>query len=441
MKIAIIGAGISGIGAALALSARHDVTLIEKQKRPGGHANTVEVPRKGADPVAVDTGFIVYNRRNYPNLCGLFEHLDVPTRWSDMSFGFSLSGGAYEYACNDLDRLFAQRRNLLNLRHMGMLREVLRFNRMAPAELARGGLGAVGLGDWLELNGFSDAFRDRFILPMGGAIWSCSTAKMLVFPAESFIAFFRNHDLMTGLDPAQRWRTVAGGSREYVRRAAAALGPRLRLGLGVETAQRTPSGVRLRFSDGAEGLFDHVIFAAHSDVAGRIALDLDAEERSLLSAVPYVANRAVLHSDPALMPKRRKVWSSWNFLSDGAQADAGRPAQVTYWMNRLQGLPEDLPLFVSLNPAQDPADHLIHGEFAYDHPLFTARGFAAQRDMPVIQGRGGYWHAGAWLGYGFHEDGLRSGLQVAAALGARPDWARDVGAPYTQAQPLPQAAE
>ncbi|MGG7568258.1 NAD(P)/FAD-dependent oxidoreductase [Rhodovulum sp. DZ06] len=438
MKIAVIGAGISGIGAALALQDRHEVSLFERDARFGGHANTVDAPRVGArsegKTVAVDTGFIVFNQRNYPNLCGLFEHLGVPTKWSDMSFGFSLSGGSYEYACDDLDRLFAQRRNAFNPRHLKMLREVLRFNAIAPAELESGDLEDVTLGDWIAKRGFSDVFRDRFILPMGGAIWSCSTRRMLDFPARSFIAFFRNHDLMTGLDPAQRWRTVDGGSREYVSRAVARLGDAAQAGRAVTGVERIPGGVRVGFRGAEAERFDKVIFATHAEDTLDLLLDASHEERSLLSAFPFSSNRAVLHSDPALMPRRRKVWSSWNFLSDGAAKDAERPAQVTYWMNRLQGLPEDTPLFVSLNPSREIRDELIHGEFAYEHPLFTARGFRAQRDMHLIQDRGGVLHAGAWMGYGFHEDGLRAGLEAAAVLGARPAWARDVTAPAAPAQ-------
>jgi len=438
LKIAVIGAGISGIGAALALADRHDVTLIEKDARFGGHAHTVDVIRPDGGSVAVDTGFIVFNRRNYPNLCALFDHLDVPTKWSDMSFGFSLSGGKFEYACDDLDRVFAQRSNVLNLRHYAMVRQILRFNKVAPRDLASGAVAGLSLGEWLDARGFGADFRTRFILPMGGAIWSTSVKEMLAFPAENFVAFFDNHDLMTGAGPSQRWRTVDGGSREYVTRAIGALGPRARLGVGVASVARDGGGVLLRLEDGSEDRFDHAVFATHADATLRMAQGLDDQERNLLSAFPFSSNRAVLHSDPALMPKRRKAWSSWNFLSDGAAADAERPAQVTYWMNRLQGLPDDFPLFVSLNPAQSPRADLVHGEFSYDHPLYSGESFAAQSGMEAIQGRGGFWHAGAWLGYGFHEDGLRSGLRVADALGARPDWARDLGA---RAGDLAEAAE
>lgn len=437
MRIAVIGAGISGLGAALALAERHEVVLVEKDARFGGHAHTVDVPH-GDGKVAVDTGFIVYNLRNYPNLSGLFDHLGVPTHWSDMSFGFSLMGGRYEYACDDLDRLFAQRRNLLNPRHVRMLTEILRFNRIGRGELREGALTGMSLGDWLDLRGFSADFRDRFALPMGGAIWSTSTRGMLEFPAENFVAFFENHDLMTGLDPAQRWRTVTGGSREYVRRVVQALGPRAHLGLAAEGVRRTPGGVEVRFSDGTTGHFDHVVLATHAPDSLRMLEDADAQERALLAAFPYSANRAILHSDASLMPRRRRVWSSWNFLSAGASADAERPAQVSYWMNRLQGLPADCPLFVSLNPTREPDPSLVHGEYAYAHPLYSGASFEAQARMDALQGRGGVWHAGAWLGYGFHEDGLRSGLRVASALGARPTWARDLG---EDAEGLAAAAE
>lgn len=427
MKIAVIGAGVSGLGAALALSERHEVHLFEREPRFGGHANTVEVAF-GERTVAVDTGFIVFNRRNYPNLTGLFEHLGVESHWSDMSFGFSLMGGRYEYACDDLDRLFAQRRNALNPRHVRMLLEILKFNRTARAELSDGGLTGMSLGDWLGARGYSTAFRDRFVLPMGGAIWSTSTRSMLEFPAENFVAFFENHDLMTGLDPAQRWRTVTGGSREYVRKVVQALGPRARLGVGAEAVRRVGGHVEVRFDDGSEGTFDQVVLATHAPTSLSMMEDADEAERALLAAFPYSRNRAVLHSDASLMPRRRKVWSSWNFLSEGASADMGRPAQVSYWMNRLQGLPEAAPLFVSLNPTQEIDPAKVHGEYDYGHPLYSGRSFEAQGMTDQIQGRGGIWHAGAWLGYGFHEDGLRSGLRVAAALGARPAWARDVDA-------------
>ncbi|MEM9050136.1 MAG: FAD-dependent oxidoreductase [Pseudomonadota bacterium] len=438
MRIAVVGSGVSGIGAALALSQQYDVTLIEKDARFGGHANTVTV-RHRQRPIAVDTGFIVFNQRNYPNLVALLDHLGVASHWSDMSFGFSLDGGRMEYACDSLDKLFAQRRNSLSPRHLRMLRDILRFNREAPALMDAGVLDGLSLGDWLARETYSDWFRDRFILPMGGAIWSTPIAEMLGFPARSFVSFFRNHDLMTGLGAAQRWRTVTGGSREYVGRAIQTLGKRAQAGRAVAAVTRTAGRPAVTFTDGETVVFDHVVLATHAPQALGLMADADMQERTILGAFRTAPNRAVLHADPTLMPRRRKVWSSWNFLADTGRADTGRadtgredtgrPAPVTYWMNRLQGIDPRYPLFVSLNPTVEPDPALIFGSFSYDHPLYDAAAFAAQTALDDIQGRGGLWYAGAWTGFGFHEDGLRAGLRVAAALGARPAWAVDVQSP------------
>lgn len=422
MQIAVIGGGITGLGAALALGQRPDtqVTLFDSALRLGGHAHTVTVDYPDG-PQPVDVGFIVFNEKNYPNLCALFRELEVPTHWSDMSFGFSLNGGACEYACDNLDKLFAQRWRAADPRFLMMARDILRFNRLAPADLGAGRLDGLSLRDWLARHRFTPWFRDRFLLPMGGAIWSTSTREILDFPARNFITFFANHDLMTGLDPAQRWRTVTGGSQEYVRRLAARLGDRARTG---RTVTAVLPGPRLRFADGAEQGFDQVVLACHAPQALALLAAPDAQTRATLGAFRTSANRAVLHSDPSAMPRRRKAWSSWNFLSQGAAQDGQRPAQVTYWMNRLQGLPAHRPLFVSLNPATPLRD--VHGSFDFAHPLYDAASFAGQAGLDAIQGRGGLWFAGAWAGYGFHEDGLTAGLRVAAALGARPSWAARV---------------
>ena len=428
MKIAVIGGGISGLGAALALKDHHHVQLFERAPRFGGHADTQEIDIKGKK-ITVDTGFIVYNTANYPNLTALFAALDVPTKWSDMSFGMSLSGGAMEYACDGLDKIFAQRRNALSLPFLRLLSDIRRFNATAAQQLDCGKLAGLSLGAWLAREGFSDWFRNRFLLPMGGAIWSTPTARVMDFPAENFVSFFRNHDLMTGLDPAQRWRTVDGGSREYVVRIIAALGPRAQAGRAVTRVDRRTGRPALTFADGAVERFDQVIIASHGPEAAALVDDQTDMERAILGQFRTSANTAVLHSDPRLMPRRRKVWSSWNFLSEGADKDAQRPAPITYWMNRLQSIPNDTPLFVSLNPGIAPDPALVHGTYNYNHPVFDDAAFRAQRDIDQIQGAGGIWYAGAWLGYGFHEDGLRAGLRVANCLGARPGWARDLGTP------------
>ena len=426
MKIAVVGSGAAGLAAALALSERHDVALFEKDDRFGGHANTVDVETSDG-VIPVDTGFIVYNDRNYPNLSSMFETLGVPTRWSDMSFGFSLDGGRFEYACDSLDKIFAQRANVLNPRFIASFRDVMRFVKRAPRALDAGDLSGLSLGEWLDLEGFGPWFRDRFLLPMGGAIWSTPTERMLEFPAANFISFFANHDLFTGLARAMQWRTVEGGSREYVARITDKLSNRARKGVGVAEARRKGAKVELRFEDGSMGMFDHVVFACHGPQAFAIPTDLDAEERSLLSAFQVTRNSAVLHRDPALMPKRRKVWSSWSMMFEGEAGDAGRPVSLSYWMNRLQGLPTHDDVFVTLNAHRTPDPALTLAEFDYAHPRYDEAAFAAQARMDDIQGRGGYWYAGAWLGWGFHEDAVKTGLRVAEALDARPDWARDLG--------------
>jgi predicted NAD/FAD-binding protein len=425
------------MGAALALSEIADVRLFEKDHRFGGHANTVTVDYDGSE-IAVDTGFIVFNHRNYPNLTALFEHLGVETIPSDMSFGFSLGDGALEYACDDIDKIFAQRRNALNPRFIYGFSEVLRFCRVAPVDLASGAASGVSLGEWLTRRRFTAWFRERFILPMGGAIWSTPLRAMLEFPAESFLRFFQNHDLYTGLGDAMKWRTVRGGSREYVGRVIDRLGDRTCAGVGAVSVRRVPDGVAVAFADGSEGLFDHVILATHGPQALALLTDADPEERAILGAFRTTANRAVLHRDPALMPKRRKVWSSWNLMSRGADG-MDRPVAVSYWMNRLQSLDRSRDLIVTLNPHREPDPAKVFAEFGYAHPLYDAGAFAAQQAIDGVQGRGGVWHAGAWLGFGFHEDALRAGLRVAHALGAEPAWLRDVGRPLTA--PLAMAAQ
>lgn len=422
MRIAVIGSGVAGMGAAYALAQDHDVHLFERERRFGGHAHTVDVSTDRG-PIAVDTGFIVFNERNYPNLCGLFEHLGVPTKWSDMSFGFSLRDGEMEWSGDGLHTVFAQRRNLLRLGFLRGVLEIPRFNRLAREHLASGAACGVALGDWLQRERFSRWFRDCYALPMGGAIWSTPIEGMLDFPAESFLSFFHNHDLLSALSERQRWRTVDGGSREYVERLIARLGTRAHAGAEVVSLTRTGGRPLLRFADGSEAGFDQVILACHGPQAAALLADADAQERAVLGAFRTSSNRAILHSDAGLMPRRRKVWSSWNFLSAGPEIDRMRPAPVTYWMNRLQGIDPEVPLFVSLNPGREPDPARVHAEFDYSHPVMDTAAFEAQRAIDAIQGRGGVRYAGAWLGFGFHEDGLRSGLAAAAALGARPDWA------------------
>ena len=439
MKIAVIGSGITGLGAAYALSDMYDVKLFEKNKKFGGHSNTVNI-KIGKKDIPVDTGFIVYNNENYPNLTSLFQHLEVPTKWSDMSFGFSSGKGNLEYSGSSLDTLFAQRKNLLNFNFVNGLREILRFNREAPIAMDSGELMGLSLGEFLSSNKYRKWFIENFILPMGGAIWSTPQAEILNFPASNFIAFFRNHGLLAGLSRAQLWRTVDGGSKVYVNKIIQKLGSSAVVNRSVISVSRSNGAVDLTFSDGAVENFDQAIICSHAPDAMKMLTNKTPQESNLLKKFKVSQNRTILHSDESLMPKRIKAWSSWNFLSSGVEKDFNGASSVTYWMNRLQGIDIKNPVFVSLNPLNEPKPSSVYSELNYAHPIFNADSFEAQRKIDKIQGEGGVWYAGAWLGYGFHEDGLTAGLRVASALGATPIWAKNIPVGLNKTFPL-RAAE
>lgn len=414
-RIAVIGAGISGLGAAWALRNVHDVTLFEKRERLGGHANTVTVDYDGKQ-IPVDTGFIVFNRLNYPNLTALFEHLDVATHRSDMSFGFSLSGDL-EWSSNGLSGLFAQKRNLFRPSFVTMLGEILRFNKSAIADLEAGRLHGLALGDYLTGEGYGARFRTNYLLPMGAAIWSSTEAEMERYPAEAFVRFFKNHRLVNAVRP--QWETVKGGSGAYVARMAADLDAAGARFAGAATrVTRLDDGVLVSDADGRTHRFDEVILACHSDEALRLLSDADTDEREMLGAIPYGPNIAVLHRDTSLLPKRSGARAAWCYT----RQDEDAAAAVTYDMNRLQGIDKKTPLLVTLNPGREPDPDLVFGRYEYDHPQFSAAGLAAQRIFNRIQGVRRTWFAGAWLGYGFHEDGLRSGLRAALRLGGEIPW-------------------
>lgn len=405
LDIAIIGGGISGLSAAWLLSRRHRVTLFEAESRLGGHSNTLD-----ALGVPVDTGFIVYNERTYPNLTALFAHLDVPTRPSEMSFSVSLDDGRLEYA-GSVGGLFAQARNLASLRFWSMICDLERFYRQAPRDLPS--IGSATLGEYLDGIGCGAAFRDDHLYPMAAAIWSTPVSRIPDYPAASFIRFCENHGLLQFVR-RPRWRTVEGGSREYVRRLADGFADRVRLACPAEAVWRQPHGAMVMSAGRAES-FDAVVLATHADQALRLLKDPDRDERRLLGAFHYRHNVAVLHSDARLMPKRRRVWSSWNYASRGS---GGEPLlSVTYWMNRLQGIAEDKPLFVTLNPAIEPDPAKVHARIDYDHPMFDGAAARAQRHLWSLQGVRNSWFCGAYFGAGFHEDGLQSGLAVAEQLG------------------------
>lgn len=413
-RIAIIGSGISGLGAAWSLSRDHDIVVFEADDRIGGHSNTVDVATLDG-VTSVDIGFIVYNEVTYPNLTRLFETLDVPTEPSDMSFAFSLDG-EFEYAAS-LRGVLARPANLLRPRFLGMLRDIDRFRRIGNAlEPAPG----EAIGELLARHGFGRGFLEDYLHPMTGAIWSAGQANVAEFPARSILSFLSNHGLIEirGRPP---WRTVSGGSRTYVELLTAGFKDSIRIDTPVTGLTRA-GGTNLVTVGGVTEAFDHVVIATHSDQALRI-LGPEATDRELrlLGSIPYQPNVAILHSDPDLMPARRGVWSSWNALATSGRRGSG-VASVTYWMNRLQNLEASVPLFVSLNPIREPRPDLVHGRFEFAHPQFDADAVTAQQGIAEIQGDNGTWYAGAYMGYGFHEDGLQSGLNVAAALGSPPPW-------------------
>ena len=409
-RIAVIGSGISGLSAAWLLSQRHDVCLYEADSRIGGHANTVVCQGPKGD-VAVDTGFIVYNEAAYPNLVALFDYLDVPTAATEMGFAVSLDEGRIEYAGRGMAQIIGASRNLLDPEHWRMLVGIARFFRTAlrRAEILPDD---VSLGTFLSAEGYGPAFIARHLLPMAGAIWSSAPEQMLNYPARSFLRFFDNHGLLQ-IRNRPKWRTVSGGSREYVRRLIDDSQFEIAMGQPVQRVVRHPSHVTIACAEGEQQDYDHVVIATHADQALNLLDVATADERALLSAFGYTMNRTILHRDSRLMPRRRRLWSSWNYIGTSGTAQCA----ITYWMNALQPLATTADYFVSLNPAVEPAATSVLKTFDYAHPIFDARALAAQRHLWDLQGRQNTWFCGAYFGAGFHEDGLQSGLAVADALG------------------------
>ena len=422
MKIAVIGSGISGLAAAYLLDRVHHVTLFEKNDYLGGHTRTVTVRPDGANAdIPVDTGFIVFNYRNYPLLAQLFAELGVPVQKSDMSFGLTVDDGWLEYGTPKPWNIFAQKRNVLRPAYWRMMGDVLKFFREAPGYVDRGT--DVTLAQCLDELKMGDWFRRFFLMPMGSAIWSCPAETMLAFPAATFVRFFKNHGLLS-LNDQPQWYTVTGGSHEYVRRLTGAFSGRIvRSGAArVERSDRVAGGnCFVTAEDGARYAFDQVVLACHADQALALLENPTAAERDILSAFGFQKNRTVLHGDTSFMPRRRAAWSSWTYLME--HHDRAAPdITMNYWMNRLQSLNRGFPLIETLNPVRPLDPRLVYDTFEFEHPVFDSAAVSAQERIPDIQGGRNTWFCGAWQRNGFHEDGLWSAVRVASGLGASPDW-------------------
>ncbi len=411
LRIAIVGTGISGLSAAWLLNKRHDVVVYEKARRIGGHSNTVLAPVDGR-LIAVDTGFIVFNPNTYPNFVELLRVLGAPSEPSDMSFGVSIDGGAVEYSGASLAALFGQRRNLVRPRFWSMLADLVRFYGQARRDAKGLADEGLSLGDYLRRGGYGAAFRDHHVLPMAGAIWSATPREILAFPAAAFLRFHDNHGLLQ-LAGRPIWRTVSGGSRAYVERLTRPFADRIRNGVAVARIERTGGKAIVVEANGAREVFDRAVIATHADEALALLAEPSAQERALLSVFRYSRNEAILHTDESLMPRRRSVWSSWNYIGGD---DAPDKVCITYWMNRLQNLPTKTNLFVTLNPSRPPRANSVVTTETYHHPMFDAAAITAQNRLWSLQGERGTWFCGAHFGAGFHEDGLQAGLAVAEQL-------------------------
>lgn len=413
-RVAVIGGGISGMGAAHLLSRDHNVTLFEAEPRLGGHARTVTAGKHGEQPV--DTGFIVFNHVNYPHLVRLFDDLDVPCIDSNMSFGASIAGGRLEYGLASVDAIFAQRKNVVDPRFLRMLSDINRFNTKAGALSETSD---VSVGEFLQILGTGKWFRDHYLLPFTGAIWSTPLERMLGFPAQALVRFMKNHGLM-GYNDQHQWRTVRGGSVQYVQRLQAAMegaGVDIRLGAAITSVSRGAAGVEIMPVSGVVEAFDEVVFACHSDQALALLADASEHERESLGAVRYQPNTAVLHADGSMMPKRKKVWSSWSYCE--AATGAQDQIDLTYWMNLLQSIPQDDPLFITLNSNRPIRDELIYDTNTFMHPVFDIAALKAQTRIAQLNGTNATWFCGAWMKNGFHEDGLSSAVDVAEAMASR----------------------
>ena len=412
LDIAVVGSGISGLAAAYLLQQRHKVTLYEGENRIGGHSRTVEVDT-GAGKLAVDTGFIVFNERNYPQLCALFEHLGVSSQPAPMSFGVSVDGGRLQYSSR---APFAQKRNLLRPHYWRLLVDILRFNRSGSAYLLESKEDDLDLQQYLERSGLGAWFADYYLKPMAAAIWSCPLERIEQYPARSLLQFFANHGLLT-VNQHPQWRSVVGGSRQYLQALSSRLDNNPCVNTEITGVSVQADGVLLHSAEQASARHQAVVLACHADQAAQLLGTNPAA--ATLGAFSYQSNKIFLHSDTGLMPPNRKAWASWNYLSEAGAEDN---CCVSYWMNDLQQLPGEQPLIVSLNPKRAPSPELTWDQHQFRHPVFNQASLRAQRQLQSIQGLNNIWYCGAWQSNGFHEDGLLSAIRVARALGCPPPW-------------------
>ena len=412
MRIAVVGSGIAGMASAWLLSQQHEVTLFEAGSYFGGHTHTHDALQQG-EHYRIDSGFIVHNPSHYPLLTQLFEQLDVPSQPTTMSFSVHNEATGLEYNAGTLDTLFCQRRNLFSPRFIGMVRDLARFYREAPALLGRPGEGP-SLGDYLAEHRYGAAFRDEHLVPMASALWSSPPAQILRFPARYLVQFMANHQMLQVSDRPQ-WRVVRGGSSNYVHALRARWSVKERLNCAVRSARRHAGGVMLESAAGAEH-FDQLVLACHSDQALALLTDANENEQSILGAMPYQANDTVLHTDASVLPRRRKAWAAWNAW---LPRDPEEACTVSYCMNLLQGIESPDPFVVTLNRSDAIDPDKVLARMRYHHPVYSHASVAAQKRKDEIQGRRRTWFAGAYWGWGFHEDGMRSAVEVAAGLGVR----------------------
>lgn len=413
MKIAIIGTGISGLGLSYLLHQEHSITVYEKNNYIGGHSRTVE-----ALGTPVDTGFIVFNYRNYPNLSALFKHLDVAVEKSNMSFGASIQDGWLEYGTDQLSDMFAQKSNYFRPKFWFMIRDILKFNKKAIDYIERDT--SITLGQCLDELRMGEWFKRYYLLAMGGAIWSCPLEQMLEFPAKTFVRFFHNHGLLTVNDQPQ-WYTVTGGSREYVERLAHDFKDKIQTGCGAAKVTRVGDKVTVEDMNGDVKDFDKVVFACHSDQALKLLVQPTEDEKRIIGAFGYQENNVILHSDESFMPANRQAWASWIYLSE-TKEDKTSAIALSYWMNHLQNFETEKPLIVTLNPSRRPDESLIYDEYTFEHPVFNREAIDAQGLIDQIQGANNTYYCGAYQRYGFHEDGLWSAVNVAEKLGCNIPW-------------------